>query len=97
MYTGFTVIVTTQIMNFHSFQIETANSFHPLDLADIVEIKSPNFDFEPVLHSSSVIDRRHSNRIKHWITLILNCQSMVQNQSVPIICRLTLLPIRQYS
>ena len=56
---------------FHSFQIETANSFHPLDLFESIELKSPNSDFEPVLHSSPIIDRGHSNKIKNWRTLIL--------------------------
>ena len=61
---------------FHSFQIETANSFHPLDLSESIEIKSPISDFVPVLHSSPIIDRRHSKKIKNWRTLILNCQSL---------------------
>ena len=56
---------------FHSFQIETANSFHPLDLSESIEIKSPISDFVPVLHSSPIIDRRHSKKIKNWKTLIL--------------------------
>ena len=30
----------------------------------------------PVLHSSPIIDRRHSKKIKNWRTLILNCQSL---------------------
>ena len=61
---------------FHSFQIETANSFHPLDLSESIGIKSPISDFLPVLHSSPIIDRRHSKKIKNWRTLILNCQSL---------------------
>ena len=61
---------------FHSFQIETANSFHSLDLSESIEIKSPITDFEPVLHSSPIIDRRHSKKIKNWRTLILNWQSL---------------------
>ena len=61
---------------FHSFQIETANSSHPLDLSESIEIKSPISDFVPVLHSSPIIDRRHSKKIKNWRTLILNCQSL---------------------
>ena len=61
---------------FHSFQIETANSFHPLDLSESIAIKSPISDFVPVLHSSPIIDRRHSKKIKNWRTLILNCQSL---------------------
>ena len=61
---------------FHSFQIETANSFHPLDLSESIESKSPISDFVPVLHSSPIIDRRHSKKIKNWRTLILNCQSL---------------------
>ena len=61
---------------FHSFQIETANSFHPLDLSENIEIKSPISDLVPVLHSSPIIDRRHSKKIKNWRTLILNCQSL---------------------
>ena len=48
---------------FHSFQIETANSFHPLDLPESIEIKSPISDFVPVLHSSLIIDHRHSKKI----------------------------------
>ena len=54
---------------FHSFQIETANSFHSLDLSESIELKSPNSDFQPVLHNSLIIDRRHSNKIK-------SCQSL---------------------
>ena len=61
---------------FHSFQRETANSFHPLNLSESIEIKSPISDFVPVLHSSPIIDRRHSKKIKNWRTLILNCQSL---------------------
>ena len=61
---------------FHSFQIETANSFHPLDLSESIEIKSPISDFVPVLHSSPIIDRRHSKKIQNWRTLILNCHSL---------------------
>ena len=60
---------------FHSFQIETANYFHPLDLSESIKIKSPISDFVPVLHSSPIIDRRHSKKIKNWRTLLLNCQS----------------------
>ena len=60
----------------HSFQIETANSFHPLDLFESIEIKSPIFDFVPVLHSSPIIDRKHSKKIKNWRNLILNWQSL---------------------
>ena len=58
------------------FKIETANSFHSLDLSESIEIKSPISDFVPVLHSSPIIDRRHSKKIKNWRTLILNCQSL---------------------
>ena len=29
-----------------------------------------------MLHSSPIIDRRHSNKIKNWRTLILNCQRL---------------------
>ena len=29
-----------------------------------------------MLHSSPIIDRRHSKKIKNWKTLILNCQSL---------------------
>ena len=81
MYPGFAVIVTTQIMNkissiAYSFQIKTANSFHSLDLSESIKLKSPNSDFEPVLHSSPIIDRRHLNKIKNWRTLVLNCQSL---------------------
>ena len=61
---------------FHSFQIETANYFHPLDLSESIEIKSPISDFVPVLHSNPIIDCRHSKKIKNWRTLILNCQSL---------------------
>ena len=61
---------------YYSFEIETANCFHPLDLSESIELKSPNSDFEPVLHSSPIIDRRHSNKIENWRTLILNCQSL---------------------
>ena len=52
------------------------NSFHPWDLSESIEIKSPISDFVPVLHSSPIIDRRHSKKIKNWRTLILNCQSL---------------------
>ena len=38
--------------------------------------KSPNSDFESVLQSSPIIDRRHLNKIKNRRTLILNCQSL---------------------
>ena len=61
---------------FHSFQIETANSFYSLDLSESIEIKSPISDFEPVLHSSPIIDRRHWKKIKNWRTVILNCQRL---------------------
>ena len=61
---------------FHSFQKETANSFHSLNLSESKEIKSPISDFQPVLHSSAIIDHRHSKKIKNWRTLNLNCQSL---------------------
>ena len=61
---------------FHSFQIEPANFFHPSDLSEGIEIESPISDFVPVLHSSPIIDCRHSKKIKNWRTLILNCQSL---------------------
>ena len=56
--------------------METENSLHSLDLSESIEIKSPSSDLELVLHISPSIDRRHSNKIKNWRTLILNCQSL---------------------
>ena len=61
---------------FHSFQIETANSFHHLNLSDSFEIGSPNSDFEPALHSSPIITRRQSKKTRNWRTLIVNCRSL---------------------
>ena len=48
------------------------------DLSESIEIKSPISDHEPVLHSSPIIDRGHSKKmkIKNLRTLILNCQSL---------------------
>ena len=34
------------------------------------------FPFEPVLHSNPIFDRIHLNKIKNWITLILNSKSL---------------------
>ena len=81
---------------FHSFQIETANSFHSLDLSESIEIKSPISDFVPVLHSSPIIDRRHSKKIKKLENPYSKLsKSTGQSRSFPIICRL--LPTRLYS
>ena len=61
---------------FHSFEIETTNNFDNLNFSDSENVNSPNSDFAPTQHSSTIPPFRPKNRQRNWRTLLINCRSL---------------------
>ena len=61
---------------FHSFEIETTNNFDNLNFSGSENVNSPNLDFVPTQHSSTILPFRPKNRQRNWCTLLINCRSL---------------------
>ena len=61
---------------FQSFEIETTNNFDSQNFSGSENVNSPNSDFAPTQHSSSIPPFRPKNRQRNWRTLLINCRSL---------------------